>query len=79
MGWGTGSRIAEELWKDMLPVISKSNYKRASKLIMDKFREYDADDWELYPSVECLYYVYLKENEPAEFEELREEMELDYD
>ena len=69
MGWASGSRIAEELWKELKPYIEPEDYGKVSKVIMDKFCEYDADDWECYPSEECLYYVYLKYNEPKELKE----------
>ena len=69
MGWASGSRIAEELWKELKPYTSQSNHKEVSKILIDKFCEYDADDWECYPSDDCLYYVYLKYNEPKELEE----------
>lgn len=69
MGWASGSRIAEELWVKLKPYLPPCNFKEASKAIMDKFCEHDADDWEIYPSMDCLYYVYLKYNEPEELKE----------
>ena len=69
MGWASGSRIAEELWVKLKPYISQSNYKEVSKILIDKFCEYDADDWECYPDDDCLYYTYFKDNAQTELEE----------
>ena len=69
MGWASGSYLAEELWVKLKPYISQNNYKEVSKILIDKFCEHDADDWECYPSDDCLYYTYLKYNEPEELKE----------
>ena len=69
MGWASGSRIAEEIWVKLRPFISPCNYMEVSKAIVIQFCENDADDWEVYPSMNCLYYVYLKYNKPEELKE----------
>ena len=69
MGWSSGSGIAEELWRKLKPYIDGKDYKEVSKIIVDKFEEYDADDWEVEKSHDCLYYVYLLLNNPKELEE----------
>ena len=69
MGWSTGSGIAESLWTKLRRFIKPEDYKKVSKLILDTFTEYDADDWQVYPSDDCLMYVYMKFYEPEELAE----------
>ena len=69
MGWASGSYLAETLWKQLRPYIRPEDYKAVSKILIDRFCELDADDWECSPSYDCLYYVYLKYNEPKELKE----------
>ena len=69
MGWASGSRIAEELWAALRPLTSEGSYGKVSEIIFEKFCEYDADDWELEISKDCLYYMYLKHNKPEELKE----------
>ena len=69
MGWASGSYLAETLWKQLKPYIAPEDYGAVSKILIDRFCELDADDWEIYPKYDCLYYVYLKYNEPKELEE----------
>lgn len=69
MGWASGSRIAEELWKELKQYIPPCHFQEVSKIIVNKFCEYDADAWECYPKEDCLYYTYLKYNEPEELKE----------
>ena len=69
MGWARGSQLAEDIWKEFQDYIKPKEYKRMATFLVEKFCEYDADDWELYPSDECLYYVYLKHNHPEELKE----------
>lgn len=69
MGWASGSYLAETLWKQLRTYIRPEDYKGVSKILINRFCELDADDWECTPSMDCLYYVYLKYNEPEELKE----------
>jgi hypothetical protein len=69
MGWATGSGVAEQLWVKIRPYIKEEDYKDIANIIVSTFEEYDADDWIVEPSEDCLYYVYLKNNNPKELEE----------
>ena len=76
MGWATGSEIAERLWKELKPFIkSERALAKTSKIIIDVFEEYDADDWGYQLQYkDSLYYTYMKLNEPKEFKELMKEL-----
>ena len=69
MGWATGSKVAERLWVKIRPYVKEEDYGDVTKAIVDIFEEYDADDWIVEPREDCLYYVYLKTNNPEELEE----------
>lgn len=69
MGWASGSYLAEKLWMKLKPYIKLKDYGAVSKIIVDEFSELDADDWECYPKLDCLYYTYLKYNKPEELKE----------
>lgn len=69
MGWSSGSYLAQTLWKQLKPYIEPKDYGAVSKIIYERFCECDADDWEIYPKFDCLYYVYLRENNPEELKE----------
>ena len=69
MGWATGSGIAEELWKSIKPYINIKDYGAVSKIIVEKFEEYDADDWVVEYGDDCFYYTYLSLNNPEELKE----------
>ena len=47
MGWASGSRLAEELYEELLPYIKrgKQNRQDVAKIIVDSFEDHDADDW----------------------------------
>ena len=77
MGWATGSEIAERLWKELRPFLPSDEraLARTSKIIVDVFEEYDADDWGYQlTDTDSLYYIYMKLNEPEEFKELMKEL-----
>ena len=69
MGWASGSGVAERLWVKIRPYIKEEDYGDVTKTIVDTFEEYDADDWIVEPWEDCLYYVYLRNNNPKELEE----------
>ena len=69
MGWATGSGVAERLWMKIRPYLKEEDYKNITNIIVSTFEEYDADDWEVEPWEDCLYYVYLKTNNPEELKE----------
>ena len=72
MGWASGSGIAESLWEQLKNYVKSEDYKEVTKIIVEKFEEYDADDWDL-SSEDCLYYTYLELNNPKELKEYLEE------
>lgn len=43
MGWATGSALAEELWRDLKPLIPKDRRPQAADAMVKRFEDYDCD------------------------------------
>ena len=71
MGWSSGSTLADDIWKELKPILNKKEQKQISKFLYNKFCEYDADDWSWWEG--ALEYDAYKMNNPKEWKRLDEE------
>lgn len=73
MGWATGSKIAEDIWCELKPILNEEQQKYFSKFIYNKFCDFDADDWTWEEG--ALEYDAYKMNDPKEWKRLNEEID----
>ncbi len=47
MGWASGSELANQLWREIKPLVPKKNRESVATHIYETFSNADADDWSL--------------------------------
>jgi len=45
MGWSRGSYLADDVWNLVKPHIDPSKQRTVARELLQKFCDYDADDW----------------------------------